>query len=288
MILLSLSLSAPLAGARADSPSATADSKNPRVLTMLDYYESGRRAVEACVLEDGCGSGKDLLESVERAKLASVRVEIRSNEREDRYQSIAASGVLIDGGRRVLTAGHAMTRPADTGVVVTLLDGETRSARILDSRYEVYGGADLDWAVLEILGRPVEKFPAAELGHAREQELVFVLGYPDGIGVDETGSTAFEAGPDAGYLEPLVTLGVVDSREPLRLSPLAGSVPTSGMSGAPVFSEDGRLIGIFVSLGKARTRSTVTYTYNAASVDSFRPTSARSTLEIAVPAYARP
>jgi S1-C subfamily serine protease len=252
-------------------------SSSGRVLTLLDYFEQGRLAVDAFLLESPQGSPSDLASIFERAKQTCVRVEVRIGEDEDRYQSLSASGVLIDDGRRVLTAGHVVESAEAGEVLIHLLDGATRRARIGGSRYEVYGGADQDWAVLEIAGPRVDSFPHAELAAPRLGELSIVLGYPDQIGLDSRGRVSFGSGSPGQFLAPLATMAVVDRERPLRLAPTAGAVPTSGMSGAPVFDSQGRVIGIFASVGKQVTATSVTYTLNAATATRLEPLFRRET-----------
>lgn len=241
-----------------------------RVVTLLDFFESGRDAVDAFVSD--LGPAGDRLETViDRARAACVRVEVRTHAGADRYQSLAASGVLIEDGRRVLTAGHAIRLGPTSEVLVTLLDGTIRSARVTDQTYEIYGGADRDWAVLEIVGPAVTRFPSAPIASPGTDDLALIVGYPDQIGVDAAGRLAFDPAEGGTYLAPLVTVAQVQTARPLKLLPRAGAIPTSGMSGAPVFDERGRLVGIFVSVGKRLQGRSTEFEYNAAVVASVRP-----------------
>ena len=70
-------------------------------------------------------------------------------------------------------------------------------------------------------------------------------------------------GDDDAHREPLATLAVVAQTEPLTLTPLAGAIPTGGMSGGPVFDARGALIGLFASVNRIESAAAARYTYSA-------------------------
>ncbi len=245
-------------------PAPALEAQPRRLFTLIDYFESGRRALDAFVSAQD--REHNLAAVIRRAKRACVRIEIRHHHKDEGYQSVNASGVVVDGGRLLLTAGHPLEGAPDMEVLVTLASGETRRARMLDREYEVYGGASRDWALLEILGPPLKSAPPVWIGEIREGEMALVLGYPDQIGINASGQVAYDSTEEGGYLEPLGTLGVVGRSKPLALTPQVGAIPMGGMSGGPVFDRRGGLIGIFVSLGKEASGENTSFLYNAAPV----------------------
>ncbi len=210
------------------------------VVTPLEYFEDGRRAVEA-YLEPGERA------ALERAKRSCVRIESRSPRSDGSYRSVMGSGVMLGRGGLVLTAGHTLTRGGGGTIRVIATDGSSYEARVLEQRHGDRDGSGTDWALLELRGAPELATPLPTAA-AREGSTGFVLGYPDQIGVDARGRVDYGSRHPDEYLEPLITVGRVRGCEPLTLEPLAGSIPTAGMSGGPVFDDRGVLIGIFVSI----------------------------------------
>jgi len=253
--------------ARTDTVVST-PATSPQVFTLLDYFETGRRAVDRFVADSArTNRNRPRLDAIiRRSGQACVRVEIRFGREESGYRSVVGSGVLLDGGRRVLTAGHTMAGVTNYEAIVTRTTGESRWARVIDQEYELYGGATRDWALLEILGPDFDSVPLVELGEIRDGGLAIILGYPDEIGINVEGRVAFGQGSEGERLQPLVTLGTVQRGDRLTLLPRAGFVPTPGMSGAPVFDAEGRLLGVFTSIVRAGTESEVRYIYKAAPV----------------------
>ncbi len=237
-----------------DHPLTRASEPAPAdVVTPLDYFESGRQAVEAYL-------DPDLASTIEKAKQFCARVEIRFGHRDDSYRSVMGSGVLVGRGRWVLTAGHSLEGIRKGQVSVTRADGGRFAARVVEHHYRADGGPDDDWALLELVGSPSLDQPVV-IAAARPGERAFVLGYPDQIGIDAEGQVNYGSSGSADYLEPLVTVGRVEEPDAVTLAPLAGSIPTSGMSGGPVFDADGRLIGIFVSILRSDSERGSRWTY---------------------------
>ena len=257
-------LAAVLAGGAVSAGPPELEAPPRKLFTLVDYFESGRRAVQEFVREQK--TDRKLAEVIRRTRRSCVRIEIRHHLEDDGFQSVMASGVVLEGGRLLLTAGHSLDEGSDTEVLVTLVSGETRRARVLDQMYQVYGGASNDWALLEIIGPRLDSIPPVRVGKVREGELAIILGYPDQIGVDSEGRVAYATLEEGGYLEPLETLGVVGRSQPLMVKPQVGAIPMGGMSGGPVFDHRGGLIGIFVSLRREAGVKNSTFLYNAAAV----------------------
>ncbi len=250
--------------------SVAAERAPQQVFTLLDYFEHGQRAVtdyvRAC---DRAGSAPRLAEAIRQAKPACVRIEMRDAGHGGSFASVIASGVVVDAGRRLLTAGHSFEGATDALVVVTLPTGDTRPARLVEHRYRPE--RDEDWAVLELLGAAAPSVAQGDHRRVRKGDLVFVLGYPDRIGVDAAGRVAYCPGSGRVYREPLTLMAEVDSVRPLRLIPRAGSIPIGGMSGGPVFDASGRLIGIFASVSRIEVEGEVSHAYNGSLLPALPP-----------------
>jgi S1-C subfamily serine protease len=238
-----------------------------RVVSLLDYFRSGESAVDRFLrLDREAGTDEHLATTIARCQRASVRVEVRFIKTSSAYHSVHGSGVLVDNGRKVLTAGHSFEASGEREIRITLHNGEVRNARIMARDYRTYDGEGHDWAIMELLGPPVVSVPSATLGEAQEGDLAIVLGYPDQIGIDATGEVAHLS--EAGRFLPLVTLGTVLQRDPLLLSPTAGSIPVGGMSGGPIFDRRGRLVGIFSSVARIVQLDGARYLYNGTPLEN--------------------
>lgn len=258
------------ARAGAPSPSAVPNVEH-RIFTLLDYYESGRQAVESFIQASAAsGAAPDLAATVRRSKEFCLRLDIRFDQGASRIESAVATGVLVDGGRKILTAGHSFEGSGEITIVATYLDGTRRAAHVLERQYDRFGTSEQDWAVLEIVDPPA--WPAARVSPERAQEgdMVIVLGYPDEIGIDNEGNVGYATAEDTARHQPLTTIAVVGRAAPVLLEPWVGSIPTRGMSGAPVFDFQGRLVGIFVAVNATRVGPEVTHAYEACSAETVR------------------
>jgi hypothetical protein len=259
-VVIAVALGAGEAARAADHDGRRAGVGHPtprRVISLFDYYESGRRAVDAFVREhDLDESSGGLAETIRRAKQACVQLEIRFDHADGNHRSVLASGVVTGDGRHLLTAGHCLEDREAAEVVVTLPTGEARAARLVERRHERFDAGGEDWALLELIGGPVPTQVRAGTA-PRRGDLVFILGYPDQIGIDSNGRLGFVWSSPGGYREPLTTLAVVEETRPLTLTPLAGSIPTGGASGGPVFDRHGRLVAISAAVSESSVPAAV-------------------------------
>ena len=212
------------------------------LVTLADYGESGRRAASRYLeesLEDEDIARAD--RALESARRACVRVRVEADGVKD-----SGTGILIDGGRRVATAGHILRHPYVDRIDVLLPDGRRFPARI-DRKGEGSGGAGAasDWCVLEVLLPKGETLPSVETGSPRRGGLGLYFYYAEPVGVGAEGRVVdVRATPDLAPLYPIPMVGRVVSRDPIRIAPVAGAVPLAGSSGGPVLDLDGKLIGL--------------------------------------------
>jgi S1-C subfamily serine protease len=239
--------------------------EDTEVITPLHYFESGRRALEV-FLEDR----PDLTQMLRQCKRACVRMQIRLATQGASYQEAQGSGVLIDGGRLVLTAGHGLVGTKNSEIRVTLQDGTRYAAKPVEWSFDRFGSANADWAVLEVQAPAGTSLPAMRIGRPETGRLAFVVGYPGHHGINEQGRLVAGKAYDGEFLAPLVSAGTVSDASPINLSPVAGAVPTGGMSGSPIISENGELIGIFVSTSSTPGRNGTTYSYQGAAISTLR------------------
>jgi S1-C subfamily serine protease len=228
------------------------------VVTPLHYFEGGRQSVRDYML-----GHPDLSEIAARAMAACVRLEIRVSQQGSSYTEVQGSGFLITDGRYVLTSGHSLTNSSPLSIRVTLADGQSFDAEVVKSNFDEFASTNLDLALLRV--DTARALPSLEIGEPRSADTVIVPGYPGKHGVNRAGLIVSGQAYRNAPLQPLVALAVVEGVSPIVLRPLAGSIPTGGMSGSPVIDSSGRAVGIFNQVVTTPEKNGVLYSYGASS-----------------------
>ncbi|MFT4511514.1 MAG: S1-C subfamily serine protease [Planctomycetota bacterium] len=228
------------------------------VVTPLHYLESGRQSVRAYF-----DMRPELGEIADRSMAACVRLEVRVAQQGSTYSEVQGSGFLIAGGRYVLTSGHSLTNSNPVSIKVTLADGRAFDAKVVQSSFDEFASTNIDLALLRL--DTEEELPSLEIGEPRSGDTVFVLGYPGKHGLNQAGLVVSGQAYSNESLKPLITVAVIDGASPIAMSPVAGSVPTGGMSGSPVVNSSGRAVGIFNQVVTTPGRDGVTYSCGASS-----------------------
>ena len=220
----------------------------PRLLSPFDIARTGNDAAMAYLrtLDDGRALGR-----VEAARAAIVRFKAtaRNTERPELPCVAWSSGVLVNGGRHVLVAGHAldvvMSKP-DPTFLVSMSDGFQRGGGILPVRGGVDGAPDGDWGVVELEGGPPEGCPSLPMRSAAAGSTVVLLGYSGGLGVDGEGRIR----PADQLMEmpvyPLALVGKVRTNL-ATVEIVAGTETNYGASGGAIVDLEGNLVGIMVA-----------------------------------------
>ena len=166
-----------------------------------------------------------------------------------------------------VTAGHVFAGEGEAQITVQYAGGLTRPGRLIAHEYNRFGRPGQDWALLAVTDAPM--IAAAPLAGAPLSvgDMLIVAGFPDAIGIDAAGKVSYAVVSEGNRHEPLVSLAIVERVSPLSLKPWVGSIPTRGISGGPIFSLDGKLAGIFVSISSTRIGDEVTHSYDACPID---------------------
>lgn len=215
------------------------------LFTLLDYFDAGQqRALR--YLGSLTPSPRETYR-LRDLSAACVRV---SCETDGGKAVVFSSGVLVSGGRRVVTVAHGVGDPGDDTVAlkVILTDGRSLPARLISrSRPDA---RDQDWAVLELVSTEPLNLTSVPVGSAQPGSVAVILGYPERVGLGPDGHAAARLGGPSMALDPLLFVARVPVTPSTELEPLAGAVPLSGASGSPVFDEHGNLVGVLVAIGR--------------------------------------
>ena len=93
-----------------------------------------------------------------------------------------------------------------------------------------------------------------------------MLGYPDRLGLDEFGRAVHGFSRERAALDPMPFVARVTAPTAMELEPISGAVPVAGASGAPLFNEQGELVGVFVAVGRLAYPEGLRYAYEAAPI----------------------
>lgn len=240
-----------------------------QLVTLLDYLESGRRAVDHFLSSLPEAEARELRSAIDRSTRASVRVAVIVRTKGLSYEQASASGALVataNGRPRVLTAGHSFTA-GDFTTRVTTLTGARLAVTPPVMGVDIVVDERGDWAVLELAGADASRALATvAIAPPVKGELAFALAYPDQCGVDSTGRIVRGEAYEDDALAPLVTILRVESEAPLVLAPVAGALPLGGASGGGIFDRRGALIANLTGTGWESDRNGVTYSIDACAV----------------------
>ncbi|MEE8105192.1 MAG: serine protease, partial [Planctomycetota bacterium] len=160
--------------------------RDGQLLTLLDYFESGRRAARDYLSKQPAPNGATLLDVAQACALACVRVETDVATKDGATARAHGSGVIVADGRYVLTAGHAF-QEGKIAVRVILTDGRTLKATVVADDYDQFDKTGRDWAVLKLREDRPTDLVSLKMGSAEEHAAVIGIGYPDVIGINENG-----------------------------------------------------------------------------------------------------
>lgn len=242
--------------AATEAVTLTATASETDLFTLLDYFDAGQqRALR--YLDRLAPAAREQFRIADVAG-ACVRV---SCQRDGGRSVVFSSGVLVNGGRRVVTAGHGIGAVGEAAVdmSVVLSDGREIPARVV-SRSAI-DSSEQDWAVLELTGPLPANMASVHVGSARPGGLAFILGYPERVGLGADGHAAASLASQAMALDPLLFVARVPPSAEPSFEPLAGAVPLSGASGSPVFDERGALVGVLVAIGRLAYPDGVRHVY---------------------------
>lgn len=200
------------------------------------------------------GPDLPLLNSLSRARQAVVRVDVAYEPN----RTTSGTGILVDGGRHVLTCAHVV-QPAmekDWSRIRIFVrrelgneidDNDIYTCKVVESRLEE-GDEEVDWCLLKVLS-PAKSMPFVEIGEAQPGQILLGYGFPGEIGIDRLGRAKWWTRKD--HLDPVLVVLRVPEDSTWRYDAVAGGRPIGGMSGGPLFDTSGAVVGLLT--GHTRT-----------------------------------
>lgn len=240
------------------------------IVALPDFGRAGQGAAEAWIERFDRMTGSDLVRVLEACKRSCIRVAAHEI---DPSRVGLASGVLIatDGGGLVVTAARAVAPARFERTEVVFTDGTVLAAERL-ARAPGHGDDAIPPGLAFLTTAEPTALTArpAPIGRVDAGDPVFLLGYPDRLGVDEFGEvTRALTIPLDSPLDPIPLVGRVWRTSPLLVVPVAGGIPLSGggAEGAPLFNAKGEVVGIFTEVIETSERDRAAFTLRGVALE---------------------
>lgn len=218
------------------------------LIEISDLYAAGHQQLTA-VLNSRPAMGKMLDSSLSATLLVTLVIEYDDGEKE----RVQQTGCFIDSGQYILTAGHGFF--VDSGKLIGL-EAQTISRQRLDLNVVALGYSkddysNEDWAILQpVMPHRTKGIDLSQGSYAGRD--AYLLGYPGGMGLNDSNQVIHALEVEEGSAYPLALICERSLTRPNILVPQVGAIPIRGMSGAPILSEDGELVGLFSSISRTR------------------------------------
>jgi hypothetical protein len=219
-----------------------------KLIEISDLYAAGHEQLES-VLMTQPALGKMLDSNLAATLLITLIIEYEDGEKE----RVQQSGSFILNGEYILTAGHGFF--VDSGKLIDL-EAQTISRQKLDLNVVMLRKSKdyysiQDWAILQPVNPRRTK--SLEIRSAKYTgKDAYILGFPGGMALNDSNWVVHALEVDEGSVYPLAVICERSLTRPGILTPKVGAIPVQGMSGAPVLSESGQLIGLFSSISRTR------------------------------------
>lgn len=237
-------------------------SPDEMVVDITDLFQTGHdRAIEFLDADSSLKTVVKLRQ--DQVIMVLIDVLIENDEREQVQQS----GVVLGDGSLVLTAGHGFD--LDRGTIESIQargpHGEQRKLTLIryldaDSDFPI-----IDWALMK-LEKPIQVAPLSLPVDRSSRRPALILGYPSGLGATEQEIVVRAREHTRGSVHPLPLAVKRSPTNRYVYTPLAGTAPLRGISGAPVFNSRGELVAVFSSISRQRTLNSWTYVYHVSEV----------------------
>ena len=157
------------------------------------------------------------------------------------------SGVLVNGGRHVLVAGHALDANrgrAEPELTAITVEGDVLRCRSPAVRGGVDGAPEGDWGLAELEGPLPEGCSSLEMAAAAPDATVVMLGFSGCFGLHPDGQVYWSDQLEEAPLLPLAFVGTTNATGRGEIRVVAGARPKGGSSGGAIVDREGRLVAV--------------------------------------------